>query len=39
MVRDSSLHLEDMSEYAKNDVEYAIHVEALDETGESHEQV
>ncbi len=38
MVRDSSLHLEDMSEYAKNDVEYAIHVEALDETGESHEQ-
>ncbi len=37
-VRDSSLHLEDIPEDTKTNVEYTVNVEALDETGESHEQ-
>ncbi|HSZ32094.1 MAG TPA: MG2 domain-containing protein, partial [Puia sp.] len=38
IVSDSSLHLENIPEDSKNSVEYTVNVEALDETGESHEQ-
>jgi hypothetical protein len=38
VVRDSSLHSDNTSEDVKTSVQYSVHVEALDETGESHEQ-
>jgi alpha-2-macroglobulin len=37
-IRDSSLHLEDTPADTKTNIEYKVNAEALDETGESHEQ-